>query len=100
MLSGSPVVPTNEGMELAASATGPQPSQFSPLASTAWAVPTQRFSSHFAVKQCSFCYYLHYSIFPDLPQATGMKKHHLKSNLANKYTFPRVQIRGKVVVNS
>lgn len=62
--------------------------------------PAQRFSLHFALKQLSFCYYLCCSIFPHIPQATGMKKHHLKSNLANKYTFPRVQIRRKVVVNS
>lgn len=40
-------------------------------------------------------WYLH-----SVPQATGRNKHHLKSNLGNKYTSPRVQIKGKVVVNS
>lgn len=62
--------------------------------------PAQRFSLHFAAQQLNFCCYLRCSIFPRIPQATGTKKHHLKSNLANKYSFPRVQIRGKVVVNS
>lgn len=62
--------------------------------------PAQRFSLRFAAQQLNFCCYLRCSIFPRIPQATGTKKHHLKSNLANKYSFPRVQIRGKVVVNS
>nr|KAF6326424.1 hypothetical protein mPipKuh1_008419 [Pipistrellus kuhlii] len=40
-------------------------------------------------------WYLH-----SVPQATGRNKHHLKSNLGSKYTSPRVEIKGKVVVNS
>lgn len=91
-------VRVQRGLQLAGHASARQGSRLGSAALLQ--VSSSKVFLRFAVQQRRFCCYLRCSIFPHTPQATGMKQHHLKSNLANKCTLPRAQIRGEVVVNS